>query len=1002
MNALKRNLRKYDWARKQRDQIVRRADKWLKHDDERLRSLVIPPEIPRAIYAHEKGAPVNGEALNKIGLTSWKISFDRPWKVTNPADGKTYPSNDFEAFRESGCKDRSLLTGPYPDDGWGCYVKGEDRPFWFVAFYAHWSVNRLLLPALDDLSRAYLITDDSHYAHACALLLWQLAEYYPRYVYEKQSRYGKEFMPNYRGRLLYHTWESHFTCQSVIPAYGAVRPAIQKDRALMALTGQTARQIRAHIEDRLLRTMAGDIMDGSGRIQGNYGMHQLALLRIAAVLKNSQKKPTSRDMVAWVLNNPDAQNYTQLGLRDAVNNLLHRDGYPFESPQYNTLWIVMLDAIVKALGPEGRKIVALPRFRKLYTWIFRMACAERFVPSYGDSNNLFHALLDRRNLRMGEIFESAYRYYKDPIFARALKQINAKPKRDLFLDPLDANELAGAAKKHPDRLGVTSELLPGVGFASLQTGSNANRTALALFYGDYWGHAHNDRLQLDIYSWRHALTPDFGYPETADAYDPRRYAFLSHTVTHNTVMVNAGRQARARGRLHLYDPGPFAQLVETSAEAAYPKQVKLYRRTLLLVDVAPDKAYIVDIFRVRGGAQHDWIVHGPQAKLKSDLPFSRPRKKGTLAGPDVPYGYFYDDKRYDNDNAAHVSYSRYEGSAFQWLFNVQQAKLNGVGTASWRLNRPPDLYPKVNPKGVVLRAHLIGRDETIFACDGIPQRRETWPETVKFLFRRRTGEDLESVYVTVFEPYKNKPFINSVKVLPTDAGNDLPVALEIACGEKKHILFNRLEKVKGSASVLKLDGGITLDARAAVLEQADHGEFKQVYLLDNKKTGGLGPAITSAPAVRARVKSVDYEKGLVTLTRPILSGTPLAGGIAVVESSGHANAIPVAEVVNTTTFAVGDDELSAGTIHITSAAGNRIEFNPKYVYFIEPGMTVVNEAGKGVGRIKSIKSGSAKLDTNTLTLRNFPDRNRDGRRTCRVMVVGPGDTLTLHTSLRHR
>ncbi len=997
MNALNHNLKTYDWARKQRDQIVRRANKWLKYDDERLRSLVIPPEIPRAIVAHEKGAPINGDALNKIGRNAWKISFDKPWKVTHPADGKVYPSNNFEAFRKSGCKDRSLLTGPYPDDGWGCYVKGEDRPFWFVAFYAHWSVTRLLLPALDDLSRAYLITGDSCYAHACALLLWQLAEYYPRYVYEKQSRYGREVNPGYKGRLLYHTWESHYTGHSVPPAYHAVRPAIRKDRALMALTGQTARQIHAHIEDRLLRTMAGDIMDGSGRIQGNYGMHQVTLLRIAAVFKNSRKKPTSRDMVAWVLNNPDAQNYTQLGLEDAINNLLHRDGYPFESPQYNTLWIKTLNEIVEALGPQGRKIIALPRFRKLHTWVLRMACAGRFVPSYGDSNNLFHTLLDRTNLRTGEILESAYRHYKAPIFARALKQINARPKRDLFLEPLDGKALAGAAKRYPGRLGVTSELLPGVGFASLQTGSEANPTALALFYGYYWGHAHNDRLQLDIYSWGHALTPDFGYPETADAYDPRRYGFLSHTVTHNTVMVNARRQATARGRLHLYDPGPFAQLVETSAEAAYAQAVSLYRRTLLLVDVAPDKAYIVDIFRVRGGAQHDWIVHGPQAELKSDLPFSKPRKKGTLAGQNVPYGDFYDDSRYDNNNTAHVSYSRYEGSAFQWFFNVQQAKLNGVGAASWRLNRPPDLYPKIDRKGVVLRAHLIGRDETVFACDGVPQRRETWPETVKFLFRRRTGENLESVYITVFEPYRKTPFIHSVRALPTQAGSDLPVALEIACGKVKHILFNRLEKVKNKSSVLKLGNGITLDARAAVLEQTANGDFRQIYLLNNNKTEGLG--IAPAPAVRTRVKRVDYEKGLVTLTRPIPSSP--AGGIAIVESAKHANAIPVAEVVNTTTFAVGDDELSAGTVHITSAAGNRIEFNPKYVYFIEPGMTVVNEAGRVVGRIKSIKSGSAGLDTNALTLRNFPDRNRDGRRTCRVMVVGPGDTLTLHTSLRH-
>jgi len=570
--------------------------------------------------------------------------------------------------------------------------------------------------------------------------------------------------------------------------------------------------------------------------------------------------------------------------------------------------------------------------------------------------------------------------------------------QDLFRDPIDEKELAEAARRAPSRLGETGALMPGVGFASLQTGSEANRIALAVFYGIYWGHAHYDRLQLDLYAWRNALTPDLGYPETADAYDPRRAGFISHTVTHNTVMVNARRQALARGRLHIYDPGDFAQLVETSAEACYPKTVKLYRRTLMLVDVGPDHAYVVDIFRVRGGSQHDWIVHGAQADFDSDLPMSAPRENGTLAGVAVPYGHFYDDRRYDNDNKAHVPYHLYEGSAFQWLFNVQEAKLNGVGSARWRLNRSPDLYPHRPNAGVALRAHLVGQNETVVACDGIPQRRETWPDTLKFLLRRRVGEDLESVYVTVFEPYKDAPFIKSVRAIPLAAGADLPVALEIVCGRRKHILFNRIEAASGTASVLELDGGIILNARAAVLERTDAGDYGQIYLLDVGKSSGR--LVHSAPAVRTRVEHVDYEGGVITLARPVLTGTLPAGGVAIVESRRHADAISVVEIIDHRTFAVGDEDLSAGTVHVTSASGDRMHFAPKYVWFIRPGMTVVNEAGKDVGRIKSVEQGVARLTGSSLTMRDFPDCNRDGQRTCRVMVVGPGDSLVLHRSVR--
>ena len=66
------------------------------------------------------------------------------------------------------------------------------------------------------------------------------------------------------------------------------------------------------------------------------------------------------------------------------------------------------------------------------------------------------------------------------------------------------------------------------------------------------------------------------------------YGFISHTVAHNTVMVNAAGQrwnASARGRLHAFAPDEFAQLVEASAEGCYPNTVDLYRRTLMLVEV---------------------------------------------------------------------------------------------------------------------------------------------------------------------------------------------------------------------------------------------------------------------------------------------------------------------------------------------------------------------------------------------------------------------------------
>ncbi len=54
---------------------------------------------------------------------------------------------------------------------------------------------------------------------------------------------------------------------------------------------------------------------------------------------------------------------------------------------------------------------------------------------------------------------------------------------------------------------------------------------------------------------------------------------------------------------------------------------------------------MVDVFRVTGGRQHDWILHGTDTGFESDLDLTSPRTNGTLAGTDVEYGHFYDDRK---------------------------------------------------------------------------------------------------------------------------------------------------------------------------------------------------------------------------------------------------------------------------------------------------------------------------------------------------------------------
>lgn len=133
------------------------------------------------------GCPVHGLEVNKRGLYQWEYTLDRPFKIRCPVGGEEYPSNDFAAFLASGMRDRTLLTSDYPDDGWGWHKPGENHNYWFVAYYAPWSMQRELRSVLSSLARGALLSEKPEtarrLAHKCALLLWQLAVYYPDYDY---------------------------------------------------------------------------------------------------------------------------------------------------------------------------------------------------------------------------------------------------------------------------------------------------------------------------------------------------------------------------------------------------------------------------------------------------------------------------------------------------------------------------------------------------------------------------------------------------------------------------------------------------------------------------------------------------------------------------------------------------------------------------------------------------------------------------------------------------
>lgn len=993
MEAMRDNIAQYDWAKARRDSAVAAGDTIVDTPLQELAGWVPDPRIPRSIYVHETGCPNCGLEMRKYGNYSWIISEDKPYKVTCPNCGKTYPSNDYQAFVDSGFEDRSLLTGEYPDDGWGWQSpEYPDHKYWFVAWYNHWMTQRRLLPAIEKLSQAYLFSNEPKYACKCAVLLWQLAEYYPDYDYVNQSRIGTEFNHSYHGKLFYHTWETS-TVKVCADAYDAIFPALQEGcPELEAFADKSSAEICSLIEEQLLRAMARHIVEETMHIAGNYGSHQAGLLKIAAVLQDTPGDPSSQEMIDWLLNNEEYSVYTMMPLYDALYNLIYPDGVPFESPGYNLGWVRNLTTIAELLKLNDVDVFKEPRFKRLYDWPIEIVVAGNFLPALGDSGSP----ANRGRLWRENIYETAFRQYGDPEYAAVLTELSPHPGRDIFARPI-TEKVQATAEQMTGPLGYADQHLTGYGLAILQNENPEDAIAATLFYGRFLGHSHHDKMHLDIFAENCSMLPDFGYPETANSTDPRRGGFFAHTISHNTVMVDRSDQSNGRGRCLAYDTGPVCQYVEAENLAVYD-QCETYRRAVTMVE-ADKGTYFVDIFRVSGGTEHDWLLHGTNATVSSSLDFSEPRKEGTLAGPDVEYGYFYDDPKLAEVPYGSANYFTYDGSAFQFLFNVQEAELQPDAWVQWDvITEGPQAVSSIRAdEGAFLRAYLVGEDEQVFLCDGRPQQnRKTNPDTVKFCIRRKEGEHLDSTFTTVFEPGDREPFIEEVTPLQTGVPGLVVLRIALKSGAT-HYIFNAPEAVECS-----LENGIRFSGRVGMLNVDRSGQVQQAYLYEGTLLAEDDWEINPIDSVRASIEECDFEESTVTLSEPVSEGRTLDGDSAIVLCGDYGAFFTINGTGDDRTLSLGDQSPIVGRAYVTDvkpAEGTLM--TTTRMPFVLAGMHVVNEKMEPVGRVKSAPGGGVLALTEPFDEGAFTDADGDGSLRAYVTDCGPGDEIILPSSVRY-
>ena len=974
IRQIRENIDKYPRARRIADDIMKKADEWVARSDRFLWDFVPPSDIPRAFNSSFDGCPIHGKEYFKHGNYSWKMDpFGKPWKLVCPVGGEEYPSNDFLAYYRT--KDRSLLTGDYPDDGWGWLKPGDEKKHWFVGYYCHWLWLNYIIPGVSNLSLAYEITGDAKYAHKAIVLLDRIAELYPAMDHNKQSRYAAEFNSSYQGKIVNYIWECG-VASNLAAAYDRVFDQLAGDGPIVStdqdspLAGKSKAQIRQNIEQNLLREAVEAVFDG--KIRGNYGMHQRTLLTLALVLQDDE---VTRKACDFILGN-SSQSLSDTGFDVALDNFVLREGMAFESaPGYCLGWSSSLASVGELLDRLGMDVFANAKFKRMFSAYLELQVLGKWTPAIGDSGSVTSGAI---NLP-AHLARLARRKFEDPIFARYLLDHGLFGEKcfetyaDLRYPILEESALKAQAKDGD--LPTGSRNLGGYGLAILEAG---NEVGASVYYGPAEaGHGHADRLSLEVYGYGRKLVPDLGYPQfAAESKDPP--AWERNTLSHCTVTVNAARQeTKKRGYINHFAALPDVTLLDVSAPDAYP-ELEEYRRVVLLIGGESEAPYLVDFFRVKGGRSHDYSLHGFDADFRVEgIDLSAVQQKGTLAGEDVPYSYLYDDPALEKPGKTR-SYHTYRGSGYSYLNNVQRGVPMGTWSAVWE------------DKECGIRAIFPRQDirEAVIA-DGNPPKRPGSPESLKYVLLRNSGDErLRSRFACVLHPFKGVMPPLGVKRLPAESGDLMEIKgphgtdyVYLAEDPKREVQVGDLS-IRGGCAVLRVD--------------PDH-RLKSVFLAGGGRISQGLLSVEAGPALTGRVLGVDFAKNEATLD---LSGAgDLTDSLILF---GHANyAVRHARKAGAgTVIGLGDDSPRIGKIVVDGIdPGGKYLTTKNVLYFSAGGCYkdrwVVNEDHTVCRRISDVDGRTVALCETADLKAAFTDRDGDGRITAYLYDVAPGQEFNI-------
>ena len=843
--------------------------------------------------------------LDEKGIFSHKLAHEKNAElVANGEEGylvnKLYPEIGGENHPKTvKFTEGETTEGWGVDDGFGyetgrVYDNGVEETHTYIAFYNHCAIwmgptmtqypSSLVGGGIAALRDAYLYTGDKKYGRLGAILIDRVADVYPEYSLPQYGRlrgtnrqYSNSHGQSDEGKTIGRIWETDLA-RSIALSYDAFWPMMDDPQVISFLSGKAekynlenpktdAALIRGNCEDGILRA----IFEGckTADIYGNFGMHQAALAA-AAIILDSQ--PETKEWIDWIMQDgvKTVGKNTGGNVASYFYTNVDRDGHADESsPEYNSLGVSRTLEFAEYLyGYDGyteADIYANPRYLKMMKAQGDVIMTSNTAPQIGDAasaaaiaTNFTADNMLKEYIRTGDIELGQLAYFANgnstdgmhaDIFTKNPERVRSEIRN--IIDTYGEYDFGKTVN------------LTGYGLAVLRDGklykdaiatSGANTDTQRDFWIYYGGartsHKHHDALNLGIEAFGLNFAPDLGYPEDTGT-NRNRYMWVNNTISHNTVVVDTKKQdsfgVSEATPLH-FDNSGIVKLMDTDASNVYG-MTDIYRRTVVMVKLSENESYGVDFFRVKGGDDHIYSFHAQSEEVVLPDETLITQETGTYAGENVEWGD--DSTAYDN--------------GFSWMENVRRVVNPSNGfTADFKIKDFKKTL-KTNPKLGLKLTMLNDFDLTeVAVVEGMTPRTKANLKAnmnyFEYVLARRKGEDLDSLFTAVYEPYKDNSKIASIEAVSivgdgTETSDDVAKAVLIKGNEGR---YDYIVYATDNTVTYTVDDKFTFRGFVGVYMCDEEGNEIYKYVNDGDLIAGL----TGTAAITGTV--TDFTKGYTT------------------------------------------------------------------------------------------------------------------------------------------